>query len=621
MMYRTDRPSMCRMWLTYPPLLLLSLLWASSYLYADGDFEIEHHAEFTVKSKDGSYSLESNVKRWVYYLTERSTKQRVFPVPEPFYATVSDIHGRFPGGKLTKESISYIYHEQEDIFIADNKVWWLAFPQLKKGESVMYGYEMKYKGAEWFPIQYVPNNGKVKKFLLKIEHPSDVQVEFNMFFSREELPFRVENPNDELTMLIFEDVEEQEGLDYFPYNGFNAAIQVRLSQNGKAITPTTTEEFTAWYRTLFEQKPAVTPEHSAKVREAMVGATTPREKLKAIHDYVRTNIRYIAEEDDYGAIVPRSPDLVLQRGYGDCKDRAYLISALASEEGINVDMTLVATNPTPTFANSTYIHQYNHVICSWNDGTKRVYFDPTSKYTEFDNLPYSDVESTALVLDPKNPQMVRLPRPNQNAAIEVELRGNLSDPENVSARVTLRNVYFSAAMNAMDELRGLDLENMLSNMLNSHLYKISLDYFTRDSVGEDFVTFTANADLSNFLIASTAKKYLPAMPFRTIEADVLERKDDLWPITTNLQETIEMRMVLDLQGLSIEEKQVAFGDETHASFASSINLSEDGSALVNYRLWQASGLCEGDAKSQFLDFCQEYLKSKKQMFILSSTSE
>ena len=165
----------------------------------------------------------------------------------------------------------------------------------------------------------------------------------------------------------------------------------------------------------------------------MVGATTPREKLKAIHDYVRTNIRYIAEEDDYGAIVPRSPDLVLQRGYGDCKDRAYLISALAAEEGINVDMTLVATNPTPTFANSTYIHQYNHVICSWNDGTKRVYFDPTSKYTEFDNLPYSDVESTALVLDPKNPQMVRLPRPNQNAAIEVELRGNLSDPENVRA--------------------------------------------------------------------------------------------------------------------------------------------------------------------------------------------
>ena len=187
--------------------------------------------------------------------------------------------------------------------------------------------------------------------------------------------------------------------------------------------------------------------------------------------------------------------------------------------------------------------------------------------------------------------------------------------------MTLRNVYFSAAMQALNDLRGLELENRLSNMVTSHFYKISLDYFERDSVGEDFVIFNARADISDFLIASTTKKYLPVIPFRSIEADILDRKEDRWPITTDVKETLELRMILDIDGYLVEKTSFAFGDDRLASFSSSINLTEDGRALVDYRCRQVSGLYEGDAREGYLDFCREYLKSKKQMFILPSATE
>ncbi len=616
------RPYVIRSFFDWSFFLLLPLFLISigSVAYSAGDFEVERQTEFRVGEKEGKYTLESKVTETLTYLSDRSVARRAFFVSEPFYATLSGLYGIHSRGKLGSDHISYDYIEHEDVFIADNKVWQVEFPSQKKGESVTYGYEMKYEGAEWFPVLYVLNTGRVRKFAVTIKHPADVEVEFNMFFPREEFPFSLEKGEGK-TELIFENIAERKDLNYFPFNGFNAAVQVRLTRNGRGITPTTLAEFTAWYQGLFDQKPTIAPSQAAKVKEAMAGAATPREKLKAIHDYVRTGIRYIAEEDDYGAIVPRNPELVLQRGYGDCKDRAYLISALAAAEGIDVDMTLVATRPTPTFSDHVYLSQFNHAICSWEDGDRRVYFDPTSKYTEFDNLPYGDLESAALVLDPESPRMLRLPRPNMNPAIEVELRGSLEDPENARARVTLRNVYFSAAMQALNDLRGLELENRLSNMVTSHFYKISLDYFERDSVGEDFVIFNARADISDFLIASTTKKYLPVIPFRSIEADILDRKEDRWPITTDVKETLELRMILDIDGYLVEKTSFAFGDDRLASFSSSINLTEDGRALVDYRFRQVSGLYEGDAREGYLDFCREYLKSKKQMFILPSATE
>lgn len=605
--------------LTTTLLLLLSL---TPSLKADVDFELAEEVEYKIKQRDGRYTLKSEVKEYYRYLTKKSTELTVFPIYERFYAKVSDLRGRYQGGKVDRDWISYDHADHEDIFIANTKIWWIEFPTSSVGDEVMYSYEVEYDGAEWFPVQYISNMGNMRKYTMKIEHPEEVKVDFEFFFPREEVPYRVERPSKEKTILIFENVEEQETLSYFPFNGTNAAVQVRLTANGKAITPTSPEEFTAWYQKLFEQTPGVSSEHQAKVDALLAEVTTDREKLERIHDYVRLNIRYIAEENDYGAIVPRDPNKVMSRMYGDCKDKAFLIANLARKHGIEVDMTLVSTRPTPTFEGGTYVGQYNHAICSWDDGGgNRVFFDPTSKYTEFGNLPDSDIESIAFVLNKKNPQMVRIPIPDRSAGIEIDIRGNLEDPKKSLATVTLRNGYNAAARYAHSELHGVDRENFLSNMITSHFYKLSIDYFEEDTTGHAHVTYSAMADLSDFLIASPTKRYIPAMPFSIYDAKILDRGEDPWPVLAGLNDPVTMRLHLDTEGYAVEPSTITIGNEAHAAIVSSIDVNEDGSAVVIYRLNQASGEYQGDAKTGFLDFCRDYLKSRKEMFVLRKAGE
>ena len=551
-------------------------------------------------------------------LTKRSTKVTNFPIFEAFYAEVDDLYGRYQGGKLDRDWISYDIAESADIFVQNAKIWWVEFPMSKVGDEVMYGYEVEYDGAEWFPVHYLSNMGTMRKFRMKIEHPEDVQADFSFFFPRDSIPYRIERPKKSVTMLIIEDVPEFESLDYFPFNGMTAAIQVRLTRGSEAITPTRPAEFASFYRSLFDQAPPIAPEHLAAVGDAVAAADTERAKVAAIHDYVRENIRYIAEEDAYGAIIPRAPDLVMNRGYGDCKDRAYLVSTLARAHGIDVDMTLVSTKPTPVFDNGTFVNQFNHAICSWLEGEERVYFDPTSMHTEFGNLPDGDIEGVALVLDPAAPTMVKIPAPDRAPGIELSVRADVSEPQRAAAVVTLRNDYASAARYALKELRGVDRENFLSNMITSHFYKMSVDYFEEDTVAYDFVRFRAVADLSKFVISSTTKHYVPAVPFSLYDADLLKREEDPWPLQAGVQDPIRVDLELTTGGYAVEPRELSIGDAGTAAITAAITPTEDGSAIVSYLLEQNYAEYAGSSKAEFLDFCRTYLKGRKEMFVLRS---
>lgn len=602
-------------------LLALLLFPLATLLHAEADFEISEEVDFEVDEDGDGWELKSEHKEYYRFLTERSTRSTHFPVYEPFYAEVDDFYGRYEGGRLDDDWVSYELAESADIFIQDAKIWWIEFPTPKVGDEVMYGYDVEYDRAEWFPVQYISNMGNLRKYRLRIEHPDDVEVSFDFFFPRDEIPYRVERPKESVTMLIIENIEEAETLPFFPFNGLNAVVQVRLEKNGVAITPTKPEEFTRFYQSLFDQAPPIDRKHVDAVGEAIADVATQREKVAAIHDYVRANIRYIAEEDDYGAIIPRAPNLVMSRGYGDCKDRAYLVSTLARQHGIDVHMTLVSTSPTPTFANGTFVNQFNHAICSWNDGEQTWFFDPTSMHTEFGNLPDGDIEGVALVLDPDNPQMVRIPAPDRAPGIEMDVRADITEPKRGEVTITLRNDYASAARFAIKELRGVDRENFLSNMITSHFYKMSIDYFEEDTVGYDFVRFRAVADLSTFLIASRTKQYVPAVPFSLYDAGVLKRESDPWPVIAGIQDPILVRLHLETGEYRPEARELSIGQAQTAAITSSIAASDDGTAVVSYLLDQKRSEYAGEEKKSFLEFCRDFLKGRKEMFVLRGPEE
>jgi hypothetical protein len=104
----------------------------------------------------------------------------------------------------------------------------------------------------------------------------------------------------------------------------------------------------------------------------------PEQRLLAALRFVQGQVRYLGIEMGANSHAPHPPDLVLQRRFGDCKDKTLLTLALLQRLGIPARAALVHTSlreavadrlPTPW--------AFNHVLVQADLGTRRVWLDPT----------------------------------------------------------------------------------------------------------------------------------------------------------------------------------------------------------------------------------------------------
>ncbi|MEJ2052079.1 MAG: hypothetical protein P8Y60_19980, partial [Calditrichota bacterium] len=324
-----------------------------------------YQSNFNIKeNKDGSYKLTSTVKIDKIYLSERSTKINYFDIYEPFYAKVSKIKGIFRNKTLSKKKIYFEFADFEDSFISEYKIHTLLFPNdIKPHEKLYYEYKQSYSDIAFLPIIYIPNIDLVRSCQIIFEHPEDHLVEFEFFFPRDTIPYTINTSDRKKTILTFENIKELKPINYIPFNEFHAAILVTLRKNDNLVNPTSVPQFMEWYGKLINLSPALGETYHNILAEKFSTAGNEIQKLEIIHDFVRNNIRYIADEQSMYAFIPRQPDYILDHSYGDCKDRAYLSSALAARENLNVNMALVSTEPCPPFK-GVHVLQFNHVICA-----------------------------------------------------------------------------------------------------------------------------------------------------------------------------------------------------------------------------------------------------------------
>lgn len=113
---------------------------------------------------------------------------------------------------------------------------------------------------------------------------------------------------------------------------------------------------------------------------ARIAATTtdPEQRLLAALRFVQREVRYLGIEMGANSHAPHAPSLVLERRFGDCKDKTLLSLALLRGLGIPARPALVHTTlrrgtldrlPTPW--------AFNHVLVQADLGERRVWLDPT----------------------------------------------------------------------------------------------------------------------------------------------------------------------------------------------------------------------------------------------------
>lgn len=599
--------------------VIVIITLSQSFIHSQNqDYSLNVNIKIEIEEEDDNkYSFTYTDKTIVTQIVEKPKSEKIFYIPELFYNKTDKINIKSKSLFYGTKDIPFFIPQSEDVFISGGKVYYFGVPNsIKYGDSFNYEFEQEFVDVAFLPVIWLENGVKYESVSIIIEHPEEIKPKFFVDNIFQEYDFEVKEIDSDETHFAIKNINSEEELKYFAIDDKLLFISIDLQKDGKSINNTSPNEFVNWYAGLTPLQPQLEPNDKNILAYEIKQCQTQLEKLKVIYDYVRLNFRYIAEEQGINSIVPRRPSTILNRGYGDCKDKAALLTAIAKEHNINVNMALVTHNNSVP-GEFMYVHKFNHVICYYTDAEQSLFFDPTAKFCEFGNLPESDIDNDALILDSINPRLIRVESPIQNPSVEITIIASIDSLKKSKAELRLYNDYFRLTKHALDELTGIELENFLSAVVLSGLYKISLDYFVMESEEYNNITFSAEADLSDFIIDSKSKKYLPKVPFLYLDRDVIERKKDSLSLNLPEKNSIKLKIILDADEYLTQNDSLQLSDEgKNIIFNSKIMEEESGKKNITYSLIKNLKNYDNIQKQNFLEFYEKLLLSKPNMFIL-----
>lgn len=599
----------------------LMTLLCTSLLHAEADVELTRHMSFEIGgSRAGGYTLEARTVVATTFRSQRSIRSRGMRYAEPFYAPFLGFEVYFRNGYLDARQIELELDHDQDIFLSGHILRSVTLPpDLKPGDSMAVSYAQRYSSLAYLPVVTIPNVNRVREYRIEIEHPKGVTIDFDFFFPCDSIAYSIERPESTETVLLVRNLEKRPDLPGFPYNEMQAAVHMRASDAAGTINAASTQEFATWYGSLFDHATPVPSHYDTLLAVPIAAAPTAYEKLRVIHDYVRRSIRYIADERGENAIIPRMPGRVLEQGYGDCKDRAFLVAAIARRHGITVYPVLLSTTPVPIFK-GTHVWQFNHAICAYGDGPSRMYFDPTARHCAFGTLPGSDVGAQALVLSPAGAEKVRIPLPVV-APSTIEITGSLEDAARCRFRATITDELLHGIRWILDGKDQSQAPNRLARLLAGNLQKISFDSIRVVSDADSAIVLEGSADLARFVVAGSAgRRYLPRLPFVTGNADLLERQQDSFAIYPGASNELVLSLSLAAPGMTLlpDSTSLAGGGGSFSARASSTG---NGMMRAEYRIAQREPYLSGTTRDSFIEYYRALLKSRSAVFTLNTTGQ
>jgi len=209
------------------------------------------------------------------------------------------------------------------------------------------------------------------------------------------------------------------------------------------------------------------------LRTARVPAPSQIETIGLVLARLHQEVRYTGLELGAGGLIPRTPAETLRRKFGDCKDKAVLLTGLLRALDIPAYVALLyATDDDQDVEESLPgFGIFNHAIVMV-PGKPAIWIDPTDPYARIGELPVADQGRLALIATPSTAGLVRTPAalPSDNQSVETR---EVYLAELGPARVVEISDYLGGAESSMrayytaipaDKLR----ENLASYMKNEY---------------------------------------------------------------------------------------------------------------------------------------------------------
>src|SRR5580704_11712593 len=183
-----------------------------------------------------------------------------------------------------------------------------------------------------------------------------------------------------------------------------------------------------WYLNLANGRYDASPEIKAKVSTLTASSATQLAKMRALANFMQHDIRYVAIELGIGGWQPHAAAEVFSHRYGDCKDKATLLSAMLHEIGVESEFVVINTergSVTPDVPAN--LGAFDHVILAIKlpkgvadpsliatfehpKQGRLLFFDPTNELIPFGEIGGYLQANYGLLVTPDGGELVELPQ-------------------------------------------------------------------------------------------------------------------------------------------------------------------------------------------------------------------
>jgi hypothetical protein len=317
-------------------------------------------------------------------------------------------------------------HVEGSDLVNDVRTKLLQIPAADPGAVVGYEYEMEEQPLVLQDVWYVQREVPVRESHFNLQLPPGWAYKASWLNYTEIKPTEagsqiqwsvtdVQAIREESQMPPFDGITGQMILSYFPQGGTSPKVFTSWKEMG------------SWYETLISGRRDASSQIKQQVSALTASATTQLEKMRALAQFVQNQIRYVAIELGIGGFQPHAAPEVFSHRYGDCKDKATLMSSMLSQIGVDSYYVVInsergsVTAQTPANA-----YTFDHVVLAIKlpAGVQEtfsasvqhpklgtlLYFDPTDELTPLGQISGSLQANYGLLVTPDGGELVELPR-------------------------------------------------------------------------------------------------------------------------------------------------------------------------------------------------------------------
>ena len=469
----------------------------------------DNHFDSMILSENG---IQNNKESFVYSELVKLNSYDAF--------SVLNNNGKEKKIKVTQSQ--EISSQKGNVFHDDVKERQLIFPNLEAGAKKVFDYQTEFLDPFLLHKFIFGNNLPIKNSTLEIKTEKNISIGYKIFndpnntieFSKTEkkgkwiyrwtlkdvkpLQYESDSPGylyliphiniyvkeysiDDKKIAVLGDINKL--FDY--YKGFTKDLNKTEDATLKAITT-----------------------------EITANLTNEEDKIKSIFYWVKDNIKYIAFENGYEGFIPREASLICERKFGDCKDMASIISAMANYANVkNVTICWIGTRDIPySYYDIATPAVDNHMIAVYKKGDEYIFLDGTDKETRY-GIPTAFIQGKeALTNENETYKIITVPIvPAEKNEINEQVKLSIVKDKLVgNGSIVYNGFNRSNTLSRIGDLTSKNRFEIIKALVIKGNNKFNLNEFSEENIKDRDKPYQINYsfDLNNYLIKVDKEIYV-----------------------------------------------------------------------------------------------------------------